>query len=205
MIIATCEMQHLRWVNELLWMLHNAGLTPSYEPVLKPAEKLPDGKGKWRDAELRRLTPETLQAFVDIEHPSGFLDGAYAQVVATLRQPIYPAHAVELAERIDSDGVDHYSRFREVQVALRTYGEAKPPLPYLRRLEVGTPGQAADALAIYQDILRDLGTGYQDYSRSQMADGAPFVNKARLKMNDLLVTGEKLASSGIGIPFWPPK
>lgn len=205
MIIATCEMQHLRWVNELLWMLHNAKLIPSYEPVLKPAEKLPDGKGKWRDRALRRLDPETLQAFVDIEHPSGFLDGAYARAVATLRQPIYPAHAVELAERIDSDGVDHYSRFREVQVALKTYGEANPPLPYLRKLEVGTPGQAADALAIYRDILGDLAAGYQDYSRNQLTEGAPFVNKARLKMNDLLVAGEDLAKNGIGIPFWPQK
>ncbi|MBV9460485.1 MAG: hypothetical protein JO141_23670 [Bradyrhizobium sp.] len=202
MIIATCEMQHLRWVNELLWMLHNAGFTPTYAPVLSPARKLPDGKGKWRDRELRRLTPEALQAFVDIEHPSGFLDGAYARVVATLRQSIYPTHAVELAERIDGDGVDHYSRFREVQTALKTYSEANPPLPYLRKLELGSPGQAADALAIYQDILRDLGAGYQDYSRDKMTDGAPFVNKARLKMNDLLNAGEDLAANGIGIPFW---
>jgi hypothetical protein len=202
MIIATCEMQHLRWVNELLWMLHKAGFGTSYEPVLQPAEKLPDGKGGWRDRALRRLTPDTLSVFIDIEHPSGFLDGAYAKVIATLRSSKYPTHAVELAERIDSDGVDHYSRFRLVETALNAYKEAEPQLPYLRKLEVGTREQAAEALEIYEDILRDLGDGYKDYARDQLAEGAPFVNTARLKMNKLLKVGEELAASGIGIPFW---
>jgi len=203
MIIATCEMQHLRWVNELLWMLHDAGLIASYQPVLHPANKLPDGKGGWRDAALRRLTPDALNDFINIERPSGFLDGAYSKVIATLRSPIYPAHAIELAERIDSDGVDHYSRFREGETALKAYQGAEPALPYLRRVEIGTPRQAAAALAIYQDILRDLGKGYADYARGGMTEGAPLVNAARLKMNELLQVGEKLAADGIGIPFWP--
>jgi Ferritin-like len=205
MIIATCEMQHLRWVNELLWILHDSGLTAFYEPVLHPAAKLPDGKGGWRDSSLRRLTPDALDDFINIERPSGFLDGAYAKVIATLRSPIYPPHAVELAERIDSDGVDHYSRFREVEMALKAYDKARPPLPYLRALEVGGGEQVAEALAIYEEILRDLGEGYRDYARERFAEGAPLVNAARLRMNDLLKIGEKLAASGIGIPFWPQK
>jgi Ferritin-like len=202
MIIATCEMQHLRWVNELLWMLYKAGFSASYAPVLQPAEKLPDGKGGWRDRALRRLTPDTLSVFIDIEHPSGFLDGAYARVIATLRSSKYPTHAVELAERIDSDGVDHYSRFRLVETALNAYKEAEPQLPYLRKLDVGTREQAAEALDIYEDILRDLSNGYKDYARDRLAEGAPFVNRARLKMNELLKVGEELAAGGIGIPFW---
>jgi Ferritin-like len=202
MIIATCEMQHLRWVNELLWMLYKAGFSASYAPVLQPAEKLPDGKGGWRDRALRRLTPDTLSVFIDIEHPSGFLDGAYARVIATLRSSKYPTHAVELAERIDSDGVDHYSRFRLVETALNAYKEAEPQLPYLRKLDVGTREQAAEALDIYEDILRDLSNGYKDYARDRLAEGAPFVNTARLKMNELLKVGEELAAGGIGIPFW---
>lgn len=36
-----------------------------------------------------------------------------------------------------------------------------------------------------------------------MTEGAPLVNAARLKMNELLQVGEKLAADGIGIPFWP--
>jgi hypothetical protein len=203
MIIATCEMQHLRWVNELLWMLHKAGFSAPYAPVLQPAEKLPDGKGGWRDRALRRLTPDTLSVFIDIEHPSGFLDGAYARVIATLRSSKYPTHAVELAERIDSDGVDHYSRFRLVETALNAYKEAEPQLPYLRKLKVGTREQAAEALDIYEDILRDLSNGYKDYAQDRLAEGAPFVNTARLKMNELLKVGEELAAGGIGIPFWP--
>jgi hypothetical protein len=203
MIIATCEMQHLRLVNELLWMLHDAGLIASYAPVLSPAAKLPDGKGGWRDSSLRRLTPEALHDFINIERPSGFLDGAYAKVIATLRSPIYPAHAIELAERIDSDGVDHYSRFREVKTALKAYSGAEPPFPYLRAVTLGTPEQAAAALAIYQEILRALGAGYEAYGRGGLTEGAPLVNAARLKMNELLQVGEKLAAGGIGIPFWP--
>ena len=205
MIIATCEMQHLRWVNELLWILHNAGFSATYEPVLHIAAKLPDGKGGERDSSLRRLTPEALHDFINIERPSGFLDGAYSRVIATLRSPIYPAHAVELAQRIDSDGVDHYSRFREVAVALRAYDKADPPLPYLRKLEVGSRKQAAEALKIYEDILGDLGEGYKDYGKGKFAEGAPQVNAARTRMNDLLKVGEKLAAKGVGIPFWPQK
>jgi hypothetical protein len=203
MIIATCEMQHLRWVNELLWILHDAGLTSSYEPVLHPNVKVPNGKGGWRNSALRRLTPGALTDFINIERPSGFLDGAYAKVIATLRLPIYPAHAVDLAERIDSDGVDHYSRFREVETALKAYDKAEPPFPYLRALEVGGGDQVAEALAIYQEIVRDLGKGYTDYAHEKFAEGAPLVNAARSRMNDLLKLGEKLAASGVGIPFWP--
>ena len=203
MIIATCEMQHLRWVNELLWMLHKAGITPSYEPVLHPAERLPDGSGGWRDRALSRLTPEALGVFLAVERPSGYLDGAYAKVVATLRLPNYPPHAIQLAERIDSDGIDHYSRFRAVEMALKTY-RADPSLPYLRNIRIGTQTEAAGALEIYEEILRDLGAGYQDYAQNHMAEGAPLVNAARMKMNELLQAGEELAKGGIGIPFWPP-
>ncbi|QOZ27791.1 ferritin-like domain-containing protein [Bradyrhizobium sp. CCBAU 51753] len=202
MIIASCEMQHLRWVNELLWILHNAKLISSYAPVLHPAKTLPDGKRGWRNAVLSPLTPDTLTRFIDIERPSGVLDGAYARVIATLRLPIYPKLAIELAERIDSDGIDHYSKFCEVEVALKTYRRANPALPYLRKVEVGTPNEAKDALKVYHDILRLLGNGYTDYARDQLEEGAPFVMAARAKMNELLTVGEALALRGIGIPFW---
>lgn len=205
MIVATCEMQHLRWVNELLWILDPPGPQHAapFEPVLQPAKKLPDGKGGSRDAELRPLTPETLTDFINIERPSGFLDGAYARVVATLRSPEYPPHAIELAERIDSDGADHYSRFRLIELRLKAY-KADPP-PYLRNIRVGTKKDAAGALKIYQQILHDLGAGYQDYAHNQLAQGAPLVNAARTNMNELLKAGEDLAKGGIGIPFWLPK
>ena len=163
LLIAVSEMRHLRWANQLLWSLeHDGMLTKKLGPSLGVAVEIPGAAATshpqlaasrvsspvTRPRQLRALQPAVLADFVAVEQPSGFLDGAYARAVATLRQPIYPAHAVELAERIDSDGVDHYSRFREVQVALRTYSEAKPPLPYLRKLEVGTSGETADALAI---------------------------------------------------------
>lgn len=199
MIVATCEMQHLRWVNELLWILDPPEGGASFVPVLHPAKKVPDGKGGWRDAELRPLKAETLTDFINIERPSGYLDGAYARVVATLRSPQYPSHAIELAERIDSDGVDHYNRFRLIETKLKDYKDGPP---YLRKICLGTETDAGDALRIYREILHDLGAGYQDYAEQHMAQGAPLVNAARMKMNELLAAGEDLAARGIGIPFW---
>jgi len=146
-----------------------------------------------------------LTRFINIERPSGFLDGAYARVIATLRSPIYPVHAIELAERIDSDGIDHYSKFCEVEVALKTYHGSSPPLPYLRNLVPGESNQAEEAMVIYREILQLLGQGYTDYAQDALAKGAPSVNAARTKMNELLAVGEVLASRGIGIPFWPSK
>ena len=71
---------------------------------------------------LRPLDPEAQQDFIAIEHPSGFIDGAYARVAATLDQTeIYPAHMVQLAERIVSDGVQHEVRCITIKGALRPY------------------------------------------------------------------------------------
>ncbi len=202
MLIAASEMQHLRWANELLWVLHDAGLAPRYEPVLHPAERLPDGKGGFRKRALRRLTAETLRDFIAIERPSGFIDGAYARVVATLREPVYPAHAIALAKRIDSDGMLHYSRFREVGRALRSYADADPPYPYLRDVHVGTEGEAAAALRSFHAIVDDLGQAYRDNADGKYAEGAPIIAAARTTMHELLGQGEALAAAGIGIPFW---
>jgi hypothetical protein len=205
MLIAASEMQHLRWANELLWLLYDAKLVPSYEPVLHPAKKLPDGHGGFRDRALRPLTPETLLAFIAIEKPSGYIDGAYARVVATLANPIYPAHAIALAKRIDADGILHFSRFREIATALESYAGATPRLPYLRDVHLGTPSQAAAALACYQTIRDDLGRAYRDLAAGQFAASAPQVDAARTTMHELLGIADALAAQGIGVPFWPPE
>jgi hypothetical protein len=43
LLVAASEMQHLRWVNQMLWDLLHAGLIPgtNFEPVLTPATKIP--------------------------------------------------------------------------------------------------------------------------------------------------------------------
>jgi hypothetical protein len=71
--VAVSEMQHLRWVNQILWHLFEAGIVPDwteFEPkVLQPADTIP-GAGGLPDtpAKLARLTPETLQLFLAALH-----------------------------------------------------------------------------------------------------------------------------------------
>jgi hypothetical protein len=203
MLVAASEMQHLRWANELLWILWQEGLIKSYKPVLHPAKKVPDGKRGLRDTALRPLTRETLDHFTAVERPSGLLDGAYARVVATLRSPTYPRHAIELAERIDSDGILHYSRFREIESALRSYAKAEPP-PYLRKIHVGTQREAQAALTCYAELREKLATAYQANAERRYAAGGAAVAAARTRMDKLLAIGEELAAKGIGIPFLLP-
>ena len=72
----------------------------------------------FRRAKLRPLTPLVIDDFIAVEHPSAFIDGAYARVITTLREPEYPAHLVEIALRIAADGLQHEKRFREIKSAL---------------------------------------------------------------------------------------
>jgi hypothetical protein len=141
MLVAASEMQHLRWANELLWMLYDSKLIPSYDPVLVPGKLIPDGKGGFRPRALRRLEPKVLEDFIAVEYPSSFIDGAYAQVVATLREThTYPPHMIEMAQRIANDGSQHFSRFLDIKAAFTVYAQADPA-PYLRAVEVGTTAQ----------------------------------------------------------------
>jgi hypothetical protein len=203
LIIAVSEMQHVRWANELLWALANADskLGP-YTPVLTPAEDVPLRGRNTRKRDLRRLEPETLQQFIATESRSATIDGLYAQVVVTLGQPGYPRHLRELASRIIADGVQHYSRFRDIDVVLKLYAKIDPK-PYLRLLTPGTPEQAGTALAIYETIQRNLADGYAAMAANDFAAGGTAIAAARSVMTTLLEEGEKLAEAGIGIPFWP--
>jgi hypothetical protein len=47
LLIAISEMQHLRWVNEILWELCKAGKVEGYEykPVIRLADRMPQGMG----------------------------------------------------------------------------------------------------------------------------------------------------------------
>jgi hypothetical protein len=50
-----------------------------------------------------------------VEQPSGFLDGQYARVLATLRQKKYRETLEQIAALIIGDGMEHSSRFRQIQ------------------------------------------------------------------------------------------
>lgn len=205
MMIAAGEMTHLRWANQLLWGLYQADLIADYEPVLTPATEIPVGhQGRLRPRQLRPLTQKTLKDFIKVEKPSGFIEGAYARVVATLRQPEYQHlnHLYELAIRIDTDGVQHFSHFLDIQKALQAYPADRPDL-YLRDIHVGTEEEAWPALELYQEIiLPGLAKAYANFSVQQFREGGRQTKQAREAMTRLNEMGDELARQGIGIPFW---
>lgn len=204
LLTAVNEMQHLRWANELLWVLAktDSSLGP-YTPVLTAAARVPLGPGESRPSALRPLEPEVLESFIAVEEPSGTIDGAYARVMATLSRPEYPAHLGDLAGRIVSEGTEHFTRFRDIRAVLKVYKEVVPA-PYLRPLLLGSPEQAAVALDAFQAIVNGLSAGYTAMAVGDLATGGAALVGARGAMTTLLAEGETLAQRNLGIPFWPP-
>jgi hypothetical protein len=146
-LVVLSEMRHLRWANQILWHLHEAFPDiPRRGPELGVAAKVPYGRDaagnpKSRPRQLRVLNVDTLSSLIAVEEPSGRIDGAYAQVVATLREPHYPLTALQLARNITADGMEHYSRFTDVRTVLRDYRAAEDgSLPFLTQLAKGHPG-----------------------------------------------------------------
>jgi hypothetical protein len=213
LLIAVSEMRHLRWANQLIWsMEHDGMLTKKVEPSLGIAEQIPiaqdpsrppqlpplPGPGKTRPRELRPLAPATLQDFISVEQPSGFLDGQYARVLATLREPKYRATLEQLAARIVADGIEHFSRFREIQVVLRKH----KPTDYLRPVQPapGDNPEGQAAMKIYNQILDELRAAYL---RGDMEDAA-HIARARALMFELDSQAEKMAARKLGVPFFAP-
>jgi hypothetical protein len=158
-----------------------------------------DADRGWRDRALRPLSRDVQQDFINIEHPSAFIDGAYAHVVATLRKPEYPLNLVDLAQRIVSDGMQHESRFNTIKAALAAFDEDQ----YLR--SDFEPGQSRDvsiALGQRDSIIQALNDAYIAAGNEDFADCAKHIPDARETMNKLPSEGERLAESNIGIPFF---
>jgi hypothetical protein len=206
MLIPVNEMQHLRWANQLLWELHRHAPIGPYAPVLRQATRVPAGDGRSRHHRLRRLTPAVLDGFVEIERPRGLIDGAYGRVIATLRQEDtdYPPHMAELAEKIASDGMLHESQFLQIRSALKTYYQAGPPYPYLRKIRLGTLNQTKEASLIFGRIVRNLTVAYTHIAAGTLTRSARYVAQARTAMDDLMAVGEDYAARGIGIRFRLP-
>jgi hypothetical protein len=195
--VIVSEMRHLRWANQLLWSLAQAGFVPPQPPALTPGLKVPTRGGE-RDRQLRPLTRDTLKDFVAVEQPSGKLDGAYARVVSTLRSG-YPENLLQLARQIVADGMDHYNRFREIVAVIHQWSVTPgDPTPWLHPVNPATPQQAADALGLYRGILAALATAYQS---GDMEDAAAIL-EARQKMIALNDEAERLATNGLGVPFF---
>lgn len=193
-IVAIGEMTHLRWANQLLWSLDQAGLYPKgkrYRPVLS-APPVP----------LRPLDYAALDAYIHIERPGGTVDRAYARCVSTLEQPSYPRELWQLAVKIDSDGLDHFNRFTEMKQTLLAYRGAGAPLPYLRPVKPGTKVQARDALASVRALLAALNDAYLAQWRREPEAAQAAINLSRTVMDQLRLQAEALAQRGIGVPFF---
>ncbi|MGE3535923.1 MAG: ferritin-like domain-containing protein [Candidatus Tectimicrobiota bacterium] len=198
--VATSEMQHAGWVNEILWKLYEAGMIASYTPILDPAATLPTAEqldGQPRT--LLALTRDTVDMFVAMEHPAHPIDRTYERVIATLRLPGYPGHLSGLAVRIITDGLEHFTHFRDLRQLLRFYDDSTTP--WLRSMTLGTPEQTADGLRLYETIHQHLSTAYQTTGRLQSRRYGEAVAQARQAMMQLYDLAEQLARQGIGIPF----
>jgi hypothetical protein len=203
-LVAVSEMTHLRWANQLLWELDRAGFYPQgehYEPVLEPFASPTRILGIELPA-LRPLDMQALDDFVRIERPGGPLDTAYARCVATLEQDIYPRELYELAVRIDTDGTQHYARFRDVRSTLQTYRNASGPSPYLLDVRTGTRDEARVALDLLAALLSELRTAYIAEADRRFDEAQGAINRSRLAMDNLRTEALALAARGIGIPFF---
>jgi hypothetical protein len=201
LLVAVNEMQHLRSANQILWELKDKGLIDpaKFGPSLGVSPTVPvSASGPPRPRQLRPLTPQTLADFVAVERPSGFIEGQYARAVATLRLKAvgYPETAYQLASRIANEGVEHFSRFRDIQAVMRQYSGT----PWLRAVTPGDPASppVAAALAQYAKIVSELTEAYKTGS---VADRV-HITQARLAMTALNDMAEALAAKGIGVPYF---
>ncbi len=208
LMISISEMSHLRWANQILWEMHRHGLMAEYQPAVIPAARIPrprDGEqilvGS-RPRALRSLTPNVLEDFIAVEQPSGFIDGAYARVVATLKQPQYPTNLYQLAVRIDTDGVDHFSRLQEAARTFGRYDVPDMPAPYLRDLRLGTVEETRDALEFYGGILEGVRQGFASVHAGRYSAAEQDQICARDLMTKLQAEAESLARRGIGVPYY---
>jgi hypothetical protein len=173
---------------------------PTREALAEFQKICGDTDSGWRPAALRLLTEEVQQDFINIEHPSAYIDGAYARVVATLRLDNYGSpKLLQLAQRIVGDGMEHEARFNAIRAALRPFNQDD----YLRsKMTLGSKKKTKTLLDQRDTIIRELREAYTSAARESITDCAEHIAAARATMNDLLKDGEELAKKDIGIPFF---
>ncbi|MFC5662643.1 LodA/GoxA family CTQ-dependent oxidase [Kitasatospora misakiensis] len=200
--VAIDEMRHLRWVNEALGTLG--------EPVSLGRAANIDRDGP-HPFQLRRLDPEVLSWFIEVEAPSQAagtgIDGMYVRLHETLvRHPeLFPedpdgrlGHLVKL---IIDEGGDHFRRFKTVERHL----SALDPQQYLRTLGPGDGSplqtQLLDLADQYYAIL--LSTLHSTLSLGDRAGGV-LIEQSRRTMANLHETHHALAARGVAPRFTLP-
>ncbi len=207
-LVAVGEMMHLRWANQLLWELDSLGEYPSgkhYRPVVELAKSVPQGASGTtiieRKPELRALTLDVLREFVFVERPGGIVDHGYADVVASLEEHDATQPLAEIATRIDTDGMQHYQRFRDMLRVLSAYEDGSQTPPYLRNLRTGNRNDTGLALRTFDEIIVEVRASFAASAAGNPSRAEARVKRSRTLMRTLLAEGERLAASGIGIPF----
>lgn len=198
--IAVDEMRHLRWVNEALDLL---GAPPSVGRAARMGRQLD------KPFELKPLTPEQLDWYIEVEAPSQSinegLDGMYVHLhVSIAAQPeLFAEHErlVPLMKLIIDEGGRHFERFTAVK------GHLAPMQveDYLRPLTAVEPGSDDARLTALSDqnytIL--IGLLRESFGLGDRAGGL-MIEQARRAMFNLHELNHLLASRGIAPPFTLP-
>ena len=208
--VAIGEMMHLRWANELLAELQKmAGR--KVEPELKVGTRVPSAKFIGEDDFKRepqyevidRLTKErpideAIADFVAAELPSGTLHGKYARILVVLKHgwpltgEVRP-DLVELVERIAAEGVEHYSRFREIQALVNGPG-GRNLVKDLKKLDHNSV-EYEHARDLYRKVIDGLLQAYGPQGDGKTPDAS------RQAMKKLDEFARDLAMAGWAIPF----
>jgi len=199
-MIAVDEMRHLRWVNESLELLNEPPTTGRAEFI---------GRTFNRPFELKPLTPDVLQWFIDVEKPSQAigqgLDGMYVRLLNSIdQQPdAFPERErmLHLIKLIIDEGEGHYKRFLSVQQQLLGLESSA----YLRSLSDPISGSPLASLQVLSNENYAVLLGALQISLS-MGDraGGILLEQARRAMFNLHETCHYLASQGIQVHFALP-
>jgi hypothetical protein len=208
LMVAVSEMTHLRWVNQMLWLLDRHGVHPGgwrYKPIVTWADRIKIADDK--PTTLAPLTPEVLDGFIQLERPSGYLTGVYEKCVATLGDATqYPHQVFDIALRIDGEGTEHFRNFLNVKRILSKYPQARDgSYPYLRPVVPSRTPDTLAAVAVFDTIRQCLSDGYAAEAREDMQAADAGITAARTAMGLLQASAEALAPRGLGIPFLDPR
>lgn len=219
--IATDEMRHFLWVNQLLDLLG------SKEPITDRAEVIglhPNDDHKFkrrvlrgfkyqpRPVRLRSLSPEVLDEFIDIETnsrkvgPSGTTFGMYVQLLRSLMQGDArlpnSAPVIRLIKLLIDEGDQHGLTFQSMKQRLQS---VKRPAVRELSLDGNYDPKILSLVKLgdkyYKDMLQliHLSFGLDEKAGEQLR-----TNMINL-MHQLHAVGHSLASSNVGLRFTMPK
>ncbi|MGK5693477.1 ferritin-like domain-containing protein [Streptomyces sp. URMC 128] len=202
--VAVDEMRHLRWVNEVLGVL---GRPHKIDPP-PPGMIIQPQTGQ--TFELKRLTADQLDWFIQVEKTSDKLDldgidGMYIRLHHTIvkRPDLFPqsdrlAHLIKL---IIDEGVNHFERFKAVKGHLAEFSEDE----YLRRLDKA-PDPMDQQLLQLADLNYAvlLGTMKETLTLGDSAGGV-LIEHARRAMTNLHEVNHLLASRDVAPRFQTPQ